>query len=118
MTILVAMLAMGGVVFAFITNASPYVTIAQARATGADQVLLAGDIVENSMRIDAPSRLMTFNLKDHKGESIDVVYHGAIPANVREAKQVVAIGGVKNGKFESKDLQFKCPSKYEGEKKS
>jgi len=41
-----------------------------------------------------------------------------VPQNMGEATKVVAIGGMKDGKFVSDQLLVKCPSKYESEKKS
>lgn len=117
-TILIAVLAMAGVVFAFITNSSPYVTVAQAKTMSSANLHLAGDIVKETLRSNSRDRRMTFDIKDEKGETISVDYRGAIPANINEAKQVVAIGGIKDGKFHSEQLLVKCPSKYEGEKKS
>ena len=113
---LVATLAMGGAVIAFSTSASPYVTIEQAKRSTGDRLHLAGLIDQKSIRNDVFTRTLRFNLMDESGQSIPVVHRGEMPTNLSEAKNVVAVGGVKDGVFESSQLIVKCPSKYEADK--
>ncbi len=117
-TIVVAVLAMAGVIMAFVLNSSPYVTIAQAKTIQAERLHLAGNIVPKTLSTNARANKMSFDLRDDQGAVIRVNYTGPIPTNIREAKEVVAIGGVKGSAFESQQLLIKCPSKYESEKKS
>jgi cytochrome c-type biogenesis protein CcmE len=49
---------------------------------------------------------------------MNVIYSGPPPSNMGEATQVVAVGGMKDGVFRAHQLNLKCPSKYEGKKKS
>jgi cytochrome c-type biogenesis protein CcmE len=110
----VVALAMVGVCAAFIKNASPYVTVAQAKESHADGVHLAGDLVKNSIQTDARSGEIKFTLKDQDGAEAHVVYVGSIPGNLSEATKVVAIGGMQtNDVFMAHELLVKCPSKYE-----
>lgn len=101
---------------AFSTSASPYVTIEQAKRSTGDRLHLAGLIDQKSIRNDVFTRTLRFNLKDESGQSIPVVHRGEMPTNLSEAKNVVAVGGVKDGVFESSQLIVKCPSKYEADK--
>lgn len=114
---IIALLAMGGVVAAFMSNASPYVTIAQAKEGRSDRMHLAGDIVKGSVQVKVDSNELRFKVRDAEGQTITVIHDGEVPTNIGEATRVVAIGGVKGDHFVSKQLLLKCPSRYEGEKK-
>jgi cytochrome c-type biogenesis protein CcmE len=117
LTAVVCILAIGGVIYAFLANSSPYVTVAQAKASQADNLHVAGDIVKETVRQDLSNRTLVFDIKDETGQ-VTVVYTGTPPQNMGEANKVVAQGGMKDGKFQSEKLLVKCPSKYESEKKS
>jgi cytochrome c-type biogenesis protein CcmE len=116
-TAVVAFVAMGGVVMAFMSNASPYVTIAQAKQMRGDRMHLSGDIVKDSVRTDIKAAEVRFRVKDLNGDEMTVVHRGEIPANINSAEKVVAIGGVEGDKFVSQQLLLKCPTKYQGEDK-
>ena len=113
----VTVLALAGVCVAFLTTASPYVTVAEARLTKGDNLHVAGDLVKETLATDVKAKQMTFSLKDEKGEKMDVVYSGPPPANMGSATKVVAIGGMEGDAFHAHKLLVKCPSKYESEKK-
>jgi cytochrome c-type biogenesis protein CcmE len=117
LTATVCVLAISGVVFAFIANSSPYVTVAQAKQGSADRMHLAADIVKESVHQDLHNHTLIFDVKDATG-NVTVVYTGTPPQNMGEATKVVAIGAMKDGKFLSDKLLVKCPSKYESENKS
>ena len=117
MTALFCFLAVGGVIYAFMTNSSPYVTVAQARSGTAERMHMAGDIVKETVHQDLANHTLIFDVKDTTGQ-VTVVYSGTPPQNMGEANKVVAIGAMKGGKFVSDSLLVKCPSKYESEKKS
>jgi cytochrome c-type biogenesis protein CcmE len=106
------------VVAAFTASANPYVeTVAEAKTSGNDRMHLAGDIVKGSVSQDVKTGRIHFKLRDAKGEVIEVLHRGDPPANMGEATKVVAVGGIKDGFFESQKLLVKCPSKYEGVEK-
>lgn len=100
-------------VTAFLTNASPYVNVAQARQVAGDNLHLAGDIVPGTLRPKPREGIVEFTLKDERGALMPVVYRGNPPGNMGTATKVVAIGGVNEGRFEASKLLLKCPSKYE-----
>lgn len=115
-TAVVASLAMAGVVGAFVSNASPYVTIAEAKTVGGDRLQLYGEISERSR--DFSTGHTVFTLKDKTGATVRVENVGTAPASFMEADHAVAIGSMqKDGRFLSHELLVKCPSKY-GEKKA
>lgn len=116
-TTVVALLAMTGVVAAFLTNASPYVTVAQARESSSNRLHLLGSLEKGSIQTDFKHGAMTFRLKDPKGEICTVRHMGEPPSNLAEAKEVVAVGAMQGGEFVSEQLLLKCPSKYEGDPK-
>ena len=109
--------ALGAVVLAFVSSASPFVTIAQAKQTSGDQLHLAGEVIKDSVVGDARAHVLRFKLKDETGDIIMVKHTGEMPNNLGEVKKVVAIGGIENGEFHSNKLLIKCPSKYEAERK-
>ncbi|HVV72277.1 MAG TPA: cytochrome c maturation protein CcmE [Verrucomicrobiae bacterium] len=115
---LVAAFAIGAVVVAFSANASPYVTIAQARVTSGDHLHLAGDVVKETLHSDPFKRQLSFDLKDASGAVMHVVHIGEMPSNLGEVKKVVAVGGMKGTDFVSTQLLVKCPSKYEADTSS
>jgi len=114
---IVVTLAMVGVCAAFIRNASPYVTVAQAKASHEEGVHLAGDLVKTSIQTDPQNGQISFQLKDQTGAVADVQYIGSMPGNLNEATKVVAVGGMNDKNvFVSHQLLIKCPSKYESQK--
>lgn len=117
-TAIVASLAMAGVVGAFVSSASPYVTIAQAKERGGDGLHVAGVLVKDSCRTDFKSGHIFFKLTDADGATIEVEHTGTRPASLLQADKVVAIGAMRGDHFVSRDLLVKCPSKYEEENKN
>lgn len=116
--VLVSVLALSGVVFAFLMQSSPYVTVAEAKEMRGDNLHLAGLIVPGSIQTSTNSGAsVSFMLQDDKGEMLSVVYGRPAPPNLRTADRVVAIGGYKDGAFVARDLLLKCPSKYESDVK-
>lgn len=112
-SIIVALTAFCGMVFAFLNSASPYVTVAEAQVAQGDDLHVAGDLLKESLETDLTHRQVKFKIKDEKGDILDVVYNGSPPANMGNATKVVAIGGMKEGKFVSDRMLIKCPSRYE-----
>lgn len=115
LSIVVATLAVTGMVIAFLSNASPYVTVAEAKVSTATDLHLAGDFDKESLTSDVRAREVRFTLVDEKGDRIPVIYSGAPISNMGEATKVVAVGKVEAGKFLAHRLLVKCPSKYEAE---
>lgn len=115
-TTVVAITALTAVVTAFMSNASPYVTIAQAKTSSDKHLHLSGDIVKESVRMNLVGHYLTFQLKDSDGAIVTVEHRKEPPANIQEATKVVAIGGMEGDRFVSEKLLVKCPSKYEAEK--
>ena len=115
-TIIAATLAMGFVVMAFVASASPYGNVSDAIRGGNDRLHVAGDVVEGTLTRDLNQNQLRLTLKDEKGETMDVVHTGEMPSNLGEVKKVVVVGKMEGGKFQSKQMLVKCPSKYEDEK--
>lgn len=116
-TAVVASLALAGVVVAFVSNASPYVTIAQAKTVGGDSLHLAGALVKGSCGTDFSTGHTRFRLKDDSGATVWVEHLGVKPATLEEAEKVVAIGSMRGNEFVARDLLVKCPSKYDDKPK-
>lgn len=116
-TVIFTVFALGAVILAFVSSASPFVTIAQAKQSSGDQLHIAGDLVKDTVVEDPRAHTLRFKLKDEKGDIVMVRHIGEMPNNLGEVKRVVAIGGMQNGEFVSSKLLIKCPSKYEAERK-
>jgi len=114
-TIFIVAAAIVGVSVAFIANASPYVTVSEARKTRATNVHLKGALEKNSIQTDLAAKTIQFKIKDAAGELMTVVYSGPPPQDINQATEIVAIGSMKGNEFHSEKLLIKCPSKYEGE---
>lgn len=114
---IVALVAMGGVVAAYVSNSSPYVTVAQAKQVRGERMHLAGEMVKGSVVTNVKTGEVRFKVKDTDGQVIEVVHTGEIPGNIDQATKVVAIGGIQDDHFASKQLLLKCPSRYESESK-
>lgn len=98
---------------AFLVNASPYVTVAQAKTMRGDNLHLAGDLIPGTMRVRSSELKVEFQMKDAEGATVPVIYAGTPPANMGSATKVVAIGQYQEDHFQARQLLLKCPSKYE-----
>lgn len=108
---LITIAALCAIGFVFISNASPYVTIAQAKSESGTGLHVAGVIDQATVATTSP-RQISFTLRDSDHSSMPVVYEGEAIANIGEAKQVVVIGHMANGVFAANQMLIKCPSKY------
>lgn len=104
-----------GMLFAFSYNASPYVTVEQAKTFSGNNLHLAGDLIRSSVVVEPRHSRMRFDMTDANGDEIRVIYSGAPPANMGDATKIVAVGELREDAFYAHRLLVKCPSKYEGE---
>ena len=105
------------IVFAGISlknSMTPYVPFDKAKQTKST-VQVKGERIPGSEQFDVKAKVFRFQMKDPKGEVFEVVYNGVKPGNFEQAKEVVAIGKYRDGKFEAEQLLVKCPSKYQAE---
>lgn len=113
-----AFVGISGMAAAFLFSASPYVTVDYARKAKGDNFHVAGDIVPGTVQVSPKQGVVSFQMRDESG-TMQVHYKGQAPSNLSQATKAVAIGGFTQGNdFEARKLMVKCPSKYEGEKKS
>jgi cytochrome c-type biogenesis protein CcmE len=115
--IILSIVGFTAVLGSFLANASPYVTVAQARTMNGDNLHLSGDIVPGTLQVSGATTTVTFAVKDMNGDVAQVVYKGPPPANMGAATKVVAIGSMTDAGFVARKLLLKCPSKYESEPK-
>ncbi len=111
------LLAFGGFALsAFQESLTPYVSYADARASGRS-VQVAGGLDKDSSGYDESSHSLLFTLVDEKDQStMPVRYQGVKPANFEDAISIVAIGSYDPATeiFAADKLLVKCPSKYQG----
>lgn len=112
-------LGVTGMLAAFLTSASPTVTVADAKESKAN-VYLAGTMVDGSLSVKPKELICEFDLKDDKGDTIRVFHKGHQPANLGSTARIVAKGKSDGTRFVAEKIMTKCPSKYEeeGEPKS
>jgi cytochrome c-type biogenesis protein CcmE len=104
--------------YAFLANASPYVTAKEARTRPGVSCNVAGELVHESVRTDIAAGVIRFQLKDSNGELLPVVYKGAKPGNFDSAPKVSVLGVYEGDAFHAEKILVKCPSKYESEGKA
>ena len=112
--ILAALFAVAGIglgVYAFMVNASPYVTAKEAMATPGERVHVAGEIVHSSAKTGQGT--FSFTLIDDNGDELPIVYHGMKPGNFESAPTASVEGQMQDGKFVATRVSTQCPSKYE-----
>ncbi len=68
---------------------------------------------------DGPGVRFLLEDKDNPGQTVWVMYRGAVPDTFKEGVEVIVEGGMPQGEaaseFRAKTLMTKCPSKYEKE---
>ncbi len=109
-----------GVLLTFLKTASTYDTIDTAIAKPGKFVHLMARLDKSQpVEYDAIKNpnYLTFTAIDTLGKSVKVVYHNAKPDNFEISERLVLKGKYQDGKFECKDIQTKCPSKYKEEMK-
>ena len=103
------------VLLSFLQTASTYDTIDTAMAKPGKYVHLMARLDKSQpVEYDAiknPNYLV-FTAVDTLGKSVRVVYHNTKPDNFEISERLVLKGKYQDGKFECKDIQTKCPSKY------
>jgi len=117
-TAIVAAGALSVGTYAFLANASPYVTAKEARGRPGVSCNVAGELLHESVRTDIAAGEISFTLKDAGGETLPVVYKGAKPGNFDSAPKVSVLGVYREGTFHADRILVKCPSKYESKGKS
>lgn len=108
---LITVAALCAIGFVFISNASPYVTIAEAKSAKGTDLHVAGVIDQSTVDTSSP-RKISFVMEDDTHNKMPVMYEGEAIANIGEAKQVVVIGHMGNGVFDANKMLIKCQSKY------
>ncbi len=111
---LLAIAAAAGLASVFVSNASPYLSISEARIAKGTNIHVSGALLKASLRQDLARREATFVIED-QGQSLEVIYRGKPQPNLVTATKVVVIGSMDNGRFIAQDMLLKCPSKYESE---
>ena len=98
-------------------SVTPYVSIAEARATS-NGVQVKGLLDKNFQPVQSGNEF-NFSLQDETtGETMRVRFDGIKPDQFDEAYHIVAVGKYEaaDETFHAKKLLIKCPSKYEGQK--
>ncbi|MBA3725363.1 MAG: cytochrome c maturation protein CcmE [Armatimonadetes bacterium] len=119
--IIAAVLAIAGLglgVYAFMANASPYVSAKDAAKRSGETVHVAGKIDHASARASIQNELFEFTLIDDHGDTLPVTYKGMKPGNFDTAPTASVQGRYEGGKFHAAKITTQCPSKYETEEEN
>jgi len=97
---------------AFVQALTPYVSIAEAKASG--RSVQVHGFLKETLGYDAGGRFR-FVLVDEKGDEMTVAYGKSRPANFDQATGFVVIGryDAASGLFLAEQVLVKCPSKYQ-----
>lgn len=108
--VVLAAIVLGGLAFA--NNLTPYVSIAEARAT--NRTVQVHGYLQETLGYDDAGRFRFVIVDDH-GDELTVVYEQPRPANFDQASGFVAIGryDAATDVFHATKLLVKCPSKYQ-----
>jgi cytochrome c-type biogenesis protein CcmE len=119
--LLVVIAAAIGILISSLDTGSSYGSIAEAKAKPGKFVHVAVQLDKSvPVEFDAlkNANYLSFQAKDSTGEKMKVVYRkGEIP-NLMISEKLVLKGSYKDGLFECKDVQTKCPSKYKDDAKA
>ena len=113
-SVVVATLAIAGIVVAFLGNASPYVTISEAQK-GGKGVHVVGILDKPTYKAQMTQGQVVFTLTDETKARLAVVYKGPPVSNMMTADRVVVVGSMEGEIFQANKILVKCPSKYEGQ---
>ena len=108
------------VLITFLKGASTYDTVDTAMAKPGKFVHLMARLDKSQpIEYDAIKNpnYLSFIAVDTTGKAIKVVYHNAKPDNLEISERLVLKGKYKDGYFDCKDIQTKCPSKYKEDMK-
>lgn len=112
--IVVSFLAIGVSLAVFSSNATPYLTIAQARKMSGDRLNLGVEVDKSTIRQSRTTKVLEFEGTDKNGEKIRVKHVGDM-VDLSKAERVTCIGKLEGDTFISQQMLVKCPSKYEEE---
>lgn len=78
-------------------------------ATGSPNDVAAAALTPDGVRF-------TVQAKDNPSERVQVVYHGIVPEQFKDGREIVVTGRMEGGTFiaQRDKLVTKCPSKFEG----
>lgn len=115
-TAMVALGALGGGGYVFLSSSVPYVNVAEAMQEPGRPVHVAGEILHETARTRVAEGYFEFDLKDDAGQVMRVRHKGPKPANFDSAPKVSVSGQYEQEIFMAEKILVKCPSKYESEK--
>ncbi|MCX8019517.1 MAG: cytochrome c maturation protein CcmE [Chitinophagaceae bacterium] len=106
------------VLLSFMKSTSTYDSVATAKQKPGKFVHLMAQLDRDEPVIFDPIKnpnYLEFTVTDTSNQKVRVVYHHPKPENFDFSEKLVLKGKYKNGIFECKEIQTKCPSKYKEE---
>lgn len=93
-------------------SVTPYVGFEEAKQAKTS-VQVNGKLVKGSNKFDSAAGKLLFLIDDGKGQTMQVDYPKAPPANFEDSTGMVVSGRYSEGVFHAETILVKCPSKYE-----
>src|SRR5260370_16973137 len=87
-------------------------TVKEVLASGGEPCEVYGEVVKGSAHADIRAAMLTFRLKDDKGDTIPVVYNKPKPATFDTASHAKPVAPYRNHLFDADQLILNCPSNY------
>ena len=103
-----------GVLISASRDVTTYASFTQASKSG-EKVKLVGQLVKDQPVEYDPQKdpnLMSFYLRDDKGDVRKVILHKAKPQDFERSEQIVLTGQMEAEVFVASEMLLKCPSKY------
>lgn len=109
-----------GIIVSAIWDSASYASFAEAKKAPGNEFHVVGELVKEKEVVYDPMvnpNLVTFHMKDEKGDELKVFLNKAKPQDFEKSEKVVIVGTVKDDAFHAIDILMKCPSKYNEENK-
>ena len=113
--LLIAVVFLVFAILSFDKSRVEYSNIAKAKESGKTVQIIGKRLEEKKWNFDEKANLLTFSIKDEKGQITDVIYEGAPPNNFDIAPSLVIKGKFEDNKLVASQILTKCPSKYQGQ---
>lgn len=115
--ILIAVLM--GALFGTVMDSSEFAGFDEAFSNPGKEFRVSGFLDKTEEVIYEPTvnpGITMFTMKDKKGNASQVILQKSKPTGLENSESIVLIGKVEEDVFVAKDMQMKCPSKYNQEK--
>lgn len=108
-----------GALFSTVMDSSEFAGFEEAFNNPGKEYRVSGFLDKTEAIVYEPTLnpgMTKFSMTDKKGQSTQVVLQKSKPTGLENSESIVLIGKAEGQVFVAKDMQMKCPSKYNQEK--